>query len=312
MRRATIIGSLVAKINTAEQSDLPDFRTQSSRQVIWYQDGLHNSFRCSLMAPNLREGRPTTDSTKTPYHRRIGLIKVENRLPHGVAGFTEILRPGTDQSFLFFLEEWRIAALRPYVRDLRESARNDQDPFYPLHNNVGWRQYFDDHPLGAAYFLQLLHELDQKSKSSHHATDQDELVQNLNKGYEEFSHWLENMVECLIRLESWVQHLGYACRLLCGLGEAPSLDKSIPSLFNVYNLRAAYLPVLLDPHNQAIEGSPELVSFDSSEEILLYEAVRDALFDCLAADQGEYRIDLGLLEKSGIMCREPKSVSIVW
>lgn len=125
-----------------KQSDLPDFRTESSCQVIWYQDGLHNSFRCSLMAPNLREGRPTTDLTKTPYHRRIGLIKVENCLPHGVAGFTEILRPGTDQSFLFFLEEWRIAALRPYIRDLRESARNDQDPFYPLHNNVGWRQYF--------------------------------------------------------------------------------------------------------------------------------------------------------------------------
>ena len=278
------------------QPDVPRLRTHASRQVVWYQDGLHNSFRCSLMASNLREGRDTADFARTPDYRRIGLIKVENRLPHGVAGYTESLRSGTDQSYLFFLEEWRIAALRPYVRDLFDSVKRGGNPFFPLHNNVGWRQYFDDHPLGATYFQQLLQELDQKSKSNQHSADKKKLDKKLKEGYDSFSHWLENLVECLIRLESWVQHLGYACRLLCGLGETPLLDKSVPSLFNVYNLRAAYLPLLFEPRYQTIADAPQSRSGACNEEVSLYEAVRDALFDCLAADRDEDRSYLGLLE----------------
>ncbi len=282
-----------SKTGRSEKSSLHD---EASRQVVWYQDGLHNSFRCNLMAPIVREGRQGDSATRTPYYRRIGLIKVENRLPHGVAGFGETLRVGTDQSYLYFLNEWRIAALRPYVRDLPGSAKPDASPFFPLHNNVGWRQYFDDHPLGAEYFRQLLHELDQRAKGAHHAPNKRQIEEELKKGYGEFSTWLENLVECLIRLESWIQHLGYACRLLCGLGETPSLDKPIPSLFNVYNLRAAYLFALSDEHGQKAVCEIESEARVSTKQAPMYQTVRDALFDCVASGRTKDRTYLGLLE----------------
>ncbi|MFQ6044596.1 MAG: hypothetical protein ACE5PV_27400, partial [Candidatus Poribacteria bacterium] len=89
-------------------------------------------------------------------------------------GFSDSAGEHFNHGSLFFEEEWAIAALRPYLEDLpkppkeqREGISEEQpDPFLPIHNNVGWRQYFEDNPLGAEHFRQFLKVLDKKQKDS--------------------------------------------------------------------------------------------------------------------------------------------------
>ena len=282
------------------------------RQVVWYQDGLYNSCRCSMMVPLAREGRGSVSGNGTSPYRKIGLIKVENRSPYGVTGFSDVSSEGVNQNHLFFPEEWKIAALRPYVRDLRESVKENRDPFLPLHNNVGWQQYFEDNPLAGHYFQQLLQELRQRRKARHAMA----AAQELPERYKTLAGWLENLVECLIRTESWLQHLRNVCRLIYGIDGKPSLDRPVPSLFNVHNLRAAYLERLLENSSPSatstsssgqstpsenfkiIEGTaydlpsllrtfpelhPDVLSTENGEQKpYAYDVVRDALLDCLA------------------------------
>lgn len=269
-----------------ETSKNGELRTESTRQTVWYQDGLYNSCRCSLMVSLMRESRKGAEEQGTHYHRKIGLIKVENRTPYDVPGFSDVPSEGVNQNHLFFTEEWKIAALRPYVRDLQESVKKGRSPFFPLHNNIGWQQYFEDHPLGAHYFQQLLQWL----RQHYDAPDTTEVVKQLIERYEFLADWLENLVECLIRLESWLQHLRYACCLMCGVGERPTLDKPTPSLFNVYNLRAAYL----ESEKSLSSASPA-----SDSEKSNYDVVCDALLDCLTGRNRDAKEELRALVDRG-------------
>ncbi len=252
-----------------------ELRTDSSRQVVWYQDGLYNSYRCGLMVPLVRERRDSANNGSVPLYCKIGLIKLENRTPYGVGGFLDVSAAGeSSQDRLFFLWEWRIAALRPYVRDLQQAAEKEHDPFLPLHNNVGWWQYFEDHSLGVDYFQQLLRELHRQGESPDHETVEHELLSK----YKELARWLEELVECLIQLESWLQHLQYACRLMLGAGEMPSLERPTPSLFNVYNLRGAYLE---RPKTDTKDDVNNKERRNGQRNRHVYDALYGALLDCL-------------------------------
>jgi hypothetical protein len=198
-------------------------------------------------------------------------------MPFTVPGFSDVSVAHINHNHLFFLEEWKIVALRPYVRDLRESVKKGYDPFLPLHNNVGWQQYFEDHPPGAQLFQQLIRNLRQLSKSQ----DYRRFAEELPRKYDILVEWLEKLLECLIRLEEWLQHLKYASRLICGLGEKPTLARPTPSLFNVYNLRAAFNMRLLEDElpsssaSNAVENTPTVPLWH------VYDAVRDSLLEQL-------------------------------
>jgi len=349
------------------------------------------------MVSLVREGRESAEDQGTHYYRKIGLIKVENRTPYRVPGFSDVPSEGVNQNHLFFTEEWKTVALRPYVRDLRESVKKRGDPFFPLRNNIGWQQYFEDHPLGADYFQELLLELRPRreawvaaataqgfplfrvadidlavklreasdplsqyfrgkfSKETSRLLDeydgsippsevlQRALIDELNrliegdclyekqrfaqvelaeetrtlieenpqgevlillnrwlledayphemakspprklfKKYKDLAKWLENLLECLIRIESWLQHLRYVCRLICGVEERPTLDKPTPSLFNVYNLRAAYLEYFSENSSSSVPQASGSEQSDPGEQKgYVYDVVCDALLDCL-------------------------------
>jgi hypothetical protein len=260
-----------------ESSKNDVLRKESPRQVVWYQDGLYNSCRCSLMVSLMRESGESVEDQDTRYHRKIGLIKVENRTPSSMPGFSDVPSEDIDQNHLFFPKEWEIAALRPYVRDLHESVKRGKSPFFPLHNNIGWQQYFEDHPLGAQYYQ----ELRQKLNLLHEGHNAKFYKQELPKRYNNLEKWLEELTECLIRIESWLQHLKYACRLIKDVGVRPTLDKPTPSLFNIYNLRAAYLE--LPP--SSLKASSSKKSDQGNQERYVYDVVREVLEYCLTRNQ---------------------------
>lgn len=240
-------------------------RDETTHQVVWYQDSLYNSCRCMLFAPLQREMAAGEEGAGL--HRHIGLILVENRSPHDVPGFTE--SAAGPQGRLFLHDEWAVAALRPYLRDLHEAVKvRKEDPFVPLHNNVGWHQYFDDHPLAAGYFEDLVRELRRRAGGP---------PEPLVAAYKTLAHWLERLVECLIRVEGWLQHLTHACRVMCGVSERPDAERPVPSLFNVRNLRAVLPP---------LEEVPS--AFPPSDHIA--GRLREALYGALAGgDDGARR-----------------------
>lgn len=255
------------------------------RQHVWRNDGLYNTFRSLVAAPLIRESKG-----ESALHQHVGVIKVENRAPDGVSGFAEV-RPGMAASHhLFFGPEWSVAALRPYVRDLLQerSKDKDADPYEPLINDDGWQQYFEDHPAGAEYFEALQDEFRLRRKSKHSKVKPEEVT----KRYERLERWLRDLVECLVRLETWLQHLRHACHVLCGLGEAPTLDRPIRSLFNVYNFRAAYLADLtreltpLPKHGERKEEEEKGKSTGSvPPNDRSYKQVLKAFLNCLVGDK---------------------------
>ena len=248
------------------QEDIP-------RQVVWRNDNLYNTFRSMVLAPLIRQSQQQHDP-----HHHIGVIKVENRSPASVVGYARVPLSTESSQHLFFDREWGVAALYPYICDLcQRSAQGGADPYEPLVNDVGWQQYFEDNPAGNQYYEQLLNHLRTKRKSGHSS----ERAEHLVKQYGELQTWLLALTECLVRLETWLQHLRYGCQVLCGLGRPPSIDRPTRSVFNVYNLRAAYMIYL-----QNVAGA---VEHGLLEEPSWYTSVRDAFLDRLplASEQGE-------------------------
>ncbi|HEX3046857.1 MAG TPA: hypothetical protein VHY08_19035 [Bacillota bacterium] len=290
--------------------DIREQRNETIRGLIWYQDGLYNSCRCSILAPLIRESRTNTifdesqDDNFVAPHRKIGLIKVENRTPYGILGFTEAPPQGISRR-LFFEEEWQLASIRPYLHDLGES----EDPFHALNDKIGWNQYYEEHPAGAKYFQELSNSVKELSNPK--------TGQELRKKYQSLSLELEQFIEALVRFESWIQHLRYACWIVVyGIGESRLLTKSVPSLFNIYNLTAAHFidwTVSLDTANESAPG----IGTESLKEKYIYENVRENILRIISENNqtltdnltGKRRIFIDLrkletlLEKLGLLIK---------
>lgn len=234
--------------NDIETAGSPPLREDVEHQVVWHNDKSYNSCRCVLQAPLLRSGRDETGRTadgQQPAERRLGLIKVENRIPVATPGFTEVPGDPNHTRSGWFPEMWTIAALRPYVRHLRGQLSSDTAYLEsPLTNDVGWQQYYEDHPVGHADYEKLQDCLREIRNGPEKMVPAEQKLEGLRKVTERLDSWLNNLLECTIRLETWLSHLRFALRCSAGLGERPTLDEPHPSLFNIYNLRAAFLEEL--------------------------------------------------------------------
>jgi hypothetical protein len=249
-----------------------DLAEDFPKQVIWYNDGLYNSCRCALVSPIVREGSSARRSPNAPHFLHIGVIKIENRSLSCLPGFSESSARESSQNALFFSPLWEITALRPYIRDLQRAVKNDHDPFLPLHNNVGWQQYFDDHPQGSKYYHQLLRELRRRRKLG---SITGQAAQVLASSYARLAQWLQSLLEVLIRLEAWIQHLGFACRVACRLTPPPSLDRPVASLFDIHNIAAAY--------SERFDADVPAVPSVSRDAGSAFSAVRQAVLTCVSS-----------------------------
>lgn len=201
---------------------------EAARHLVWRYTNLYYTCRNMLWIPIMR--KPESGLTA------IGLLKIENRTPRGIRGFS--LPAGPRQ--LFFKELWGLAALKPYLIDLCDS----EDVFVPVHDNEAWRLRYQDNPLGLEYFDSLRIwlkkkevEIESKTKS-----EQVQIRKNIREGYINLNDKLNWLLRFLSEAEILLQNIAYAHAVLVSKDQMRYIHQGCPpapSFFNAHNLALA-------------------------------------------------------------------------
>ncbi|MFQ6039709.1 MAG: hypothetical protein ACE5PV_02535 [Candidatus Poribacteria bacterium] len=239
------------------------------RNETWLCNNLYNVCR-NMLSVSIARREAISEGSK---HCKIGLLKVENRSPHAIEGF----RSTASVEGLFFKHLWELAAIRPYLQDLKEpmnklaerikglmeklaSERRVEEivdtlePLSPLRNHASWQQYYDDNSTGREHFQRFKEWIDEQNVDIKEALKKreqiDEKVEDIFDKYTNLSKLIDRLLCFITEAETLLQNMADAKERLDELtsptaqAEPPLIaphGKSIlaPSFFNVHNLVAA-------------------------------------------------------------------------
>ena len=203
-----------------------------ARHLVWHYNNLYYTCRNVIQIPIRRP-----DSTLPP----IALLKIENRTPRGIRGFSATAGP----ELLFFDELWALAALQPYLKDLTQS----EDVFRPVHNNEAWRLRYQDNPPALEYFESLrvwlgkrqqeltTRPLEADGKAGPKEREKEERA--IQKEFKVLEQQLSWLLRFLSEAETLLQSLAYAHAVLNDMGRKRWIRDDTPpasSIFNAHNL----------------------------------------------------------------------------